>query len=86
MKNLSSLLERFSKSLGKDVLAKEAVITAIFDLSSVELKPEEIMIKEGVLEICSTPGKNNAIRLKEERIIDMLRNERGIKLSKIFYK
>lgn len=86
MINLNNLLDRFKKSLGKDVLSKESVIFCIEEITRVKLDVEDINIKEGILEINSSPGKKNEIRLKEEKIIATLRKERGININKIFYK
>lgn len=86
MKNLSELLERFTKSLGKDTFVRNSIIDSIENIVSIKISLDEISVKEGVLEISSTPGKNNAIRLKESQIIDSLKNERGIRISRIFYK
>lgn len=86
MKNLNSLLERFKKSLGLDVLTKEEVLLTILKYTEIKLTPKEISLKNGVLEINSSPTKNNEIRLKEEKILYFLNTERGISINKIFYK
>jgi len=86
MKNLSSLLERFAKSLGRNVLDKEIVLHTIEDLTSIRLNEEDVSIKEGVLEITSSPLKNNEIKLKEDKIINELRSHKATFINKIFYK
>ncbi|KND48529.1 MAG: hypothetical protein AB200_02265 [Parcubacteria bacterium C7867-005] len=86
MKNLSSLLEKFKKSLGKDVLNKEFIVLCIENFCHFTLDPKEIGIKENVLEISSTPAKNNTIKLKEEAILDRINSERNLGITKIFYK
>ncbi len=86
MKNLSSLLERFKKSLGKDTLAREAVINCVESFSSVKLKAEEISIKENVLEIKTSSMKKNEIRLKELLILDALQTRFGLPINRIFYR
>lgn len=86
MRNLSSLLERFKKSLGKDTLAREAVINCVESLTSIKLGLEEISIKENVLEIKTSAGKKNEIRLKEDLILDTLQTRFGLPINRIFYK
>lgn len=86
MKDLSSLLRRFQRSLGNDTEARDAVRSVVESLAGIKLGPEEISIKEGTLEITTSPGKKNEIRLKEEYILDALNTGRGLHLKKIFYK
>lgn len=80
MKDLFSLLKRFSKSLNKDVLAKETIVKVIKNRTQIELKPENITLKDGVLEITSSPGINNSIKLKEE----IIKKEAGV--ARVLYK
>ncbi|MDB5266778.1 MAG: hypothetical protein JWN89_593 [Parcubacteria group bacterium] len=86
MKDLTSLLGRFLRSLGVDTGSREAVKEIIRGLSGITLTLEEISIKEGVLVITSTPGKNNALRLKEDRILEALRAQNGLHVNKILYR
>lgn len=86
MKTLNTLLERFKKSLGKDVLAKEEILKCVESCTNIILTPKEVSLKNGVLEINTSPTKNNEIRLKEEKILHFLNNSRGISVNKIFYK
>lgn len=86
MKTLSSLLERFKKSLGKSTINKDAVIFAVEKLTSIKLKPEEISIRDTVLEIISTPSKKNEIKLKEGLILSEVHAQTGQNISRIFYK
>jgi hypothetical protein len=80
MKHLLDLLNRFSKSLSKDTLAKENISKTIFNHTKVNLLPENINLKDGVLEITTFATAKNEIKLKEE----MIKNE--VKVSRIFYK
>lgn len=86
MKTLSSLLERFKKSLGKSTVNKDAVILAVEKVVNIKLKPEEINIKDAVLEIISSPSKKSEIRLKEELVLSEVRLQTGQNVSRIFYK
>ena len=86
MKNLFSLLERFSKSLNKDVLAKENIIKIILERARVNLTPENITLKDGVLEIIASPVFKNEINLKESAILSELKERYNISVSRILYK
>ncbi|MES2213834.1 MAG: hypothetical protein V4465_00360 [Patescibacteria group bacterium] len=86
MKDLSSFLGRFLKSLGVDTGSREAVRDSIKNLTGIELSLEEISIKEGTLIVASTPGKHTALRLKEERILEALKAQKGLPVNKILYR
>ena len=87
MKDISSLLGRFLKSLGKDTLTKETVLEAIQRATGFVLKPEEVSIKENVLSIeLDSPGKKNEIKLKEEKILNEIKERTSQNINKIFYK
>lgn len=85
MRNLSSLLNRLTRALDKDSFTKESVIDVVTNLTGAKLTKEDIRIKEGVLEIQTTPGAKNEIRMKEERIKDELRS-REVFITRILYK
>ncbi len=86
MRTLSALLERFKKSLGKDTVNKELIISIVENVVNIKLKPEEVNIKESVLEIISSPAKKNEIKLKEELILSEIRIQTHQNVSRIFYK
>ena len=87
MKDLSSLLGRFLKSLGKDILVKETVVEAVERATGFSLTPEEVSIKENMLTFTIlSQVKKNEIRLKEEKILDEIKGRTGQNINKIFYK
>ncbi|MHB0978305.1 MAG: hypothetical protein ACYC1K_02820 [Minisyncoccota bacterium] len=86
MKTLSALLERFKKSLGKDTVNKDLIISIIENFVGIRLKAEEVNIKEATLEIISSPAKKNEIKLKEEQILFEIRAQTHQNISRIFYK
>ncbi len=86
MLNLDSLLGRFRKSLGRNVLAKEAIVETIEFTTGIKLKDEEVDIKEFVLEISTSPIKKNEIKLHEEEILSLVRTRTNQNIRKIFYK
>ena len=86
MRNLSSLLERFAKILNKGSAVKENIAETVFNLAKVNLDPENIYLKNGVLEICASAPAKNEIRLKEEIIKTKLREVYKINISRVLYK
>lgn len=86
MKNIFTLLERFTKILDKDRLLKESIINTIQERTRVSLSPEKINLKEGVLEINASSVAKNEIRLKEDSIKDQLKEAYNITISRILYK
>ena len=80
MIDLKNLLERLSNSLNKDAKLKDQIIQTIKEKTKVQLTPEQINLKDGVLEINTNPIINNEIRLKE----DLIKPE--LKISRIIYK
>jgi hypothetical protein len=86
MLNLDTLLGRFRKSLGKNLLAKEAIIESVEASTGIHLNPDEINIKEFTLEIRSSPLKKNEIKLHEEAILAQIRAKTNQNINKVFYK
>jgi hypothetical protein len=86
MRNLLSLLERFSRSLNKDSWIKDIVAEAILDKTRVRLPPESISLKGGVLEISTFASAKNEISLKEEEIRHELKTKHNISFSRILYR
>lgn len=86
MKNLTDLLKRFSQSLNKDTQTKEIVARIILARTGVNLSSEKISLKNGVLEISTSPAAHNEIRLKEEGITQELKEFHKIPILRILYK
>ncbi|MCR4279585.1 MAG: hypothetical protein NUV78_02490 [Candidatus Zambryskibacteria bacterium] len=86
MYNLTSLLERFSKLLNKDTALKGSVIGVVKERTGATLSPENINLKEGVLEITASQAVKNEIRLKEDLIRTELKEVYKINILRIFYK
>lgn len=85
MKNLINLLERFSQSLNKDILTKEAIALVIKEVTKVELSTENISLKNGVLELSTSNVGKNEIALKEDLVRNILK-AKGIHITRILYK
>jgi hypothetical protein len=85
MKNLSTLLQRITQSLGRSEVEKEVVLSCLEKTASLSILPEDISIKGDALEIHASPGKKNLIHMKEAAILREL-NACGVRVSRIFYK
>ena len=86
MKDIFSLLERFSRVLKRDTATKEAIIKIIQEKTRVVLEPEQLSLKEGVLVINSSPTAKNEISLKEEAIKAELKEHYRIVVLRVIYK
>ena len=86
MKNLSKLLERFSNILNKNTDTKNTIIRIIKEKTNIELKSNQINLKEGVLEINAGASAKNEIKLKEESIKTELKERFHINITRILYK
>lgn len=86
MENLSKLLGRFSKILNRDASTKDAIIRVILEKAKVSLNPENIFLKDGILQIDSSPAAKNEISFKEQVIRDELKERHYIFVSRILYK
>ncbi|MBI2086774.1 MAG: hypothetical protein HYT69_01220 [Candidatus Zambryskibacteria bacterium] len=86
MKNLFNLLERFSKVLNKETLAKETIVKIVQEKAKVKLLPKQIFFKDGILEINSGAAAKSEINLKEEQIKTELKERHKIFISRVIYR
>jgi hypothetical protein len=86
MKNLLTLLERFSKSLNKDAWTRETISSVIKERVGFSPSLENLNLKDGVLEINAGAALKNEIKLKEEAIKSQLKEAYKISVSRILYK
>lgn len=85
MRNISSLIERFTKSLNKGRDRQELVSQVIEEKTGARIPTENIFIKEGLIEISTSPAVKNEISLKLESIRTELK-VRGLQFGRIIYK
>ncbi len=86
MRNISDLLKRFTNSLNKDTIARQAVAEVVLTSTGIKIPPENISLKEGVLSITASATAKNEMKLKEERIIDAAREIYSIRIARVIYK
>lgn len=80
MKRLNEILGRLSDVLNKDTRLKSSVIEVVRAHTRATLMPEDINLKDGILELSASQVAKNEIKLKEELI------KKELKLSRIIYK
>lgn len=85
MRNLKTLLERFTSSLNKDEILKEQVVDVVLRRIGLKLPVESISIKDGILIVSAGGVAKNEIMLKSEAILEELRFLK-VPVSKIIYK
>lgn len=86
MKSILTFLEKFSRNLNKNVLIKENISKVIQEKTKINLLPEQINLKNGILEINASGTVKNEIILKEMSIKDELKESYRISVSRILYK
>lgn len=73
MFNISDYLEKF-KNLGNDEKElKERVVFVIKEVVGIEIKTQNIKIKNGELSLSVSPGVKNAIFIKKELILKKIK-------------
>lgn len=86
MRNLQDFLKRFTNSLNKDAIARQAVADAVLTTTGVRVAPEYISLKEGVLTVSASAAAKNEMKLKETQILEALRGLYNIRVSRVIYK
>ncbi len=86
MENLHKLLERFKRSLDKDLVARAAVMEAVKKVTGAALKEENISIKDGVLGISAGATLKNELKIKEKAVLEELKNTHHVRIGRILYK
>jgi hypothetical protein len=73
MQGLAQFLDKF-KSLGAErFVVRELVSGALKQVLNVDIPKEQIQFKEGVVTVTAHPAIKNAIIVKKERILDVVR-------------
>ena len=86
MKNISSVLKKFSNLLDKDSLIKGSISQVIEEKTKIKITSNDFNLKEGILEIKTSPVAKNEIRFKEESIKDELKEVYKVFITRILYK
>jgi hypothetical protein len=85
MKDLGDLLNRFKRSLDKDVEGREAVTTCVRDLLGFDIRLQDVTFKAHTIRIKTSPAKRNAIKLEEERLLSLIRLKTNLNIDRILY-
>ena len=83
MFNISQYLEKFKNIGGAERFLKETLIFLINKEVGVEVRPENIILKNGEAIIKVSPAIKNAIFIKKEKIIKKIEEKIGRKVSEI---
>ena len=70
MFNISSFLEKFSKNLKSSELYKKQILEIVEKQTQINLRPEEIEIKNFVVYIKSSPAVKNKIFIYKNKILE----------------
>ncbi len=85
MKNLSSLLDKLTKSVNKDKIIKGTISDVVFLYTKVRLGESQVAIKDGILEVSASSIAKNEIKMREGEILDNLKNNQ-IFISRVTYR
>ncbi|MBX4198828.1 hypothetical protein KW800_00940 [Candidatus Parcubacteria bacterium] len=85
MEGLDNLLNRFKRSLGRDVETREIVARCVKDATGLDIRLEDISVKNDTLRIKTSPTKRNSIKLEEAKVLSQARLETKINFKKIVY-
>lgn len=69
MNPLQNFLEKFKNILSAPLAAKQSVILSIKEAVHVDIKSEDVTIKDGVIYIMATPLVRNEIYMRKRLII-----------------
>ena len=72
MFNISSFLEKFSKSIKSSELEKEKILEVIEKVTQIKINPKEVEIKDFVVHIKSSPAVKNKVFINKEKILKEL--------------
>ncbi len=86
MKEFGTLLKKLYSSLNRDVLERENILYTLKTTTGITLTSSDLFIREGVLEISASPVVKNEIKLKEEAILEALKNSYNLSYSRVLYK
>jgi len=82
MFNISSFLDKFSKSISSEEQTIGTVITAIHTSTGIDLSADKIEVKDTVIYITASPAIKNKIFIYKETILSSIVSF-GIKVSDI---
>ncbi|MBX4195782.1 hypothetical protein KW796_02415 [Candidatus Parcubacteria bacterium] len=85
MKGLGSLLDRFKDSLDKDIASREMIAECIKEAAGLDIRLEDISIKNDTLRIRTSPVKRSEINLHEAEILKLSALKTKLNLKRITY-
>lgn len=77
MNNLGDYLDKFKKIFSSSKFQKDAVLSIIKNVGKIELKPEDIDIKDFKVILKTSPAVKNAVFMYKQKILIALKEELG---------
>lgn len=75
MAEIKDFLGQFKKFLDKDFLEKELILKVIYKVINIEIKKEDIKVKNNILILKSNPYLKSEISLNKEKILKEFKKE-----------
>jgi hypothetical protein len=85
MDGIGDLLGRIKDSLDKDATTRETVAGCIREVAGFDVRLEDISIKGRVLRIKTSPVKRNEIKLRENKILSLVRERTKLSIETVSY-
>lgn len=85
MEELGDLLGRIKHSLDKDAETREVVSVCIREVAGFDVRLEDISIKNRTVRIQTTPAKRNEIKLKEAKLLSLIRVRTNLDIENVTY-
>jgi hypothetical protein len=85
MDGLGDLLGRIKDSLDKDATTREIVAGCIREAAGFDVRLQDISIKGRVLRIKTSPVKKNEIKLREDKILSLVRERTKLSIETMSY-
>lgn len=85
MKDLGDLLNRFKRSLDRDIEVREAVAMCVKEVLGFDIRLQDVMLKADTIRIKTSPAKRNAIKLEESRLLAKICLRTKLNLQRIVY-
>lgn len=85
MKDLGDLLNRFKRSLDKDVEGREIVTSVVKEVVGFDIRLEDVSFKANTVRIKTSPAKRSAIKLEDMRILALVRERTKLAIDRIVY-
>ena len=84
MFNISSFLEKFSKSISSQELETKTICDVVLKHTGIILDSQKINIKNNILYLNVSPAVKNKIFIYKQKILEDLNNQTAVKIINIY--